>query len=776
MILDNMFESTGPADNRRHFVAIFSLLIFTLVFFREGLFLNTRTVNWDTAHIYYPNMYFMGNMLRNFDLPLWNPYLFTGYPAFVNIESQNFYPINYLFLLFTDFTAKTVYIQLVLHYFLAASFMYNLCFYYIRNSAAALVGAVTFAFSGFMIGHFQHLIIIEGVIWLPLIVYFLERSIGEKRIDMACYGSLAFTMSILAGHPQTFFYIGCYIVLHGVYRAFKNFYSEHKGSIPLTNAAMMVFIICFFAILLSFVQLLPTYEFASLTGRKGPIPPETVFAGGVIGIEGLISFLVPSYFFTGISNAGSYYWGFISISQGIFYCSVAGLLLFIVGIIKYKINGDIIFFAVFSLFIVLLVTGEEKSLYYMFYEYVPGFDKFRGPINMRFLFHFAFSIIAAYGAYALYEGMMKNKDFLLSIGVLMSLFITLFLLAPPAPQEFYSIREENINGAVKSFFVFLILSIIAINAVIKFKNTAIFVVPLIIAIDLLVNLSGSACLGMLRSHDFYDKQPVTVEAINKLNDFEDKKIDGVYLEGKEQVLSNIFRIHTEPRGSNGQVGVEFNQPGMFKTFLTQGYDPLILDRVKKMGTLFDARPIDYMNITSSQAVIVTEPENKISIKTYDKPNNILYFADKVRFFDDDEALLEEMKYGSFDSKHEVFIEGAPFQGADNSLSKKDVEIINYHPNSVSVNTESESDGILIFSDTYYKGWKVFVDGTEQKLLRANYNFKAVHVPGGRHVVKFVFVPLVFWYGLIVSFTGIILIIMLVRFAGRKSFYDFYNRV
>ena len=125
MVLNKIFGSTNLDSNRKHFVAIFLLFIFTFVFFREGLVLNSRTVNWDTGHAFYPNMYFAGNMLRNFDLPLWNPYLFTGYPAYANIQSANFYPINFLFLLVTDFTAKAVYFYGAIHF----SWHHRLCIF-----------------------------------------------------------------------------------------------------------------------------------------------------------------------------------------------------------------------------------------------------------------------------------------------------------------------------------------------------------------------------------------------------------------------------------------------------------------------------------------------------------------------------------------------------------------------------------------------------------------------------------------------------------------------
>ena len=37
-------------------------------------------------------------------------------------------------------------------------------------------------------------------------------------------------------------------------------------------------------------------------------------------------------------------------------------------------------------------------------------------------------------------------------------------------------------------------------------------------------------------------------------------------------------------------------------------------------------------------------------------------------------------------------------------------------------------GLLVLSDTYYPGWQAYVDGEEQKILRANHVFRALAVP------------------------------------------------
>ena len=62
-------------------------------------------------------------------------------------------------------------------------------------------------------------------------------------------------------------------------------------------------------------------------------------------------------------------------------------------------------------------------------------------------------------------------------------------------------------------------------------------------------------------------------------------------------------------------------------------------------------------------------------------------------------------------------------------------------------------------DSYYPGWRAYVDGKQAEILRANYAFRAVRVPAGKHRVEFVYRPRSFYAGL--SVTSVALLIGIV---------------
>jgi uncharacterized membrane protein YfhO len=52
------------------------------------------------------------------------------------------------------------------------------------------------------------------------------------------------------------------------------------------------------------------------------------------------------------------------------------------------------------------------------------------------------------------------------------------------------------------------------------------------------------------------------------------------------------------------------------------------------------------------------------------------------------------------------------------------------------------------TDSYYPGWKAYIDGQEQTILRADRLFRALPLKTGSHTVRFVYNPASFNLGLI----------------------------
>ena len=71
-----------------------------------------------------------------------------------------------------------------------------------------------------------------------------------------------------------------------------------------------------------------------------------------------------------------------------------------------------------------------------------------------------------------------------------------------------------------------------------------------------------------------------------------------------------------------------------------------------------------------------------------------------------------------------------------SRNTEQFKVIDFNPNRVQLATNFNTGKFLVYTDSYDKNWKVFVNQHEQKLYRANMAFKGVWLPAGRNEVKF----------------------------------------
>jgi len=78
----------------------------------------------------------------------------------------------------------------------------------------------------------------------------------------------------------------------------------------------------------------------------------------------------------------------------------------------------------------------------------------------------------------------------------------------------------------------------------------------------------------------------------------------------------------------------------------------------------------------------------------------------------------------------------------------------YAAQEVAVRVSTPQDTFLVLSDTFYPGWRAYVDGLEQPILRGNLMFRVVQVPEGNHDVVFRFQPMSVMLGLRITLAAL----------------------
>jgi hypothetical protein len=97
---------------------------------------------------------------------------------------------------------------------------------------------------------------------------------------------------------------------------------------------------------------------------------------------------------------------------------------------------------------------------------------------------------------------------------------------------------------------------------------------------------------------------------------------------------------------------------------------------------------------------------------------------------------------------------APEGGGD------EVKTLRYEPNEIELSTRTSSAALLVLSETYYPGWKAWVDDRPTTIYSTDIALRGVVVPAGVHRVRMEFRPLILTISLGISLATAILLLIL----------------
>ena len=83
------------------------------------------------------------------------------------------------------------------------------------------------------------------------------------------------------------------------------------------------------------------------------------------------------------------------------------------------------------------------------------------------------------------------------------------------------------------------------------------------------------------------------------------------------------------------------------------------------------------------------------------------------------------------------------------------EITEYSANRVTIKARMENPGFMVFSDAYHPDWRADVDRVPTEIFQTDYLLRSVFLPEGEHIVRFVFVPMWFYAGGLISLISLI---------------------
>lgn len=691
----------------------------------------------DTYRQLYPWKTLVVKALRAGKLPLWNPYNFSGTPLLANFQSSSLYPLNILYLIFSQISAWTILI--VLQPLLATLFMYWYCRKVDMHPYGAILASVSFGFSGFISVWLEYNTVGHVVLWFPLILLCIEEL--RKRPTVLWLGlfTIAHIASLLAGHPQVYAYVCIFSLIYMYIR---------------TDKKMHPYVIGFWLISIGVtaIQIVPGLELILHSARSSH-DFTYLYTKILIQPWQVLSMPFPNIFGNPATRT---YWPDDTFVGKV---TTIGLipLLFIFSSFKNK-NSLTKLFLCTAMTTLLLITANPIT--WIIYRFPIPFVSSSTPTLQSFLFVFALSVLSGLGFDFWLANKHDIKTYVFQSLRIAFVFGILFLFTKIPMLSFFSghapvaIRALIYGAGIMIISILLCYSIIRLP---KIRAGAVVILLFIHVLDLFVFFQ--------RFNPFVPKEMI----------FPD-----------HAVLSYLKNKSPDRYWGYGTAGISPNFGSQYAMFSPEGYDPLYPKWYGqylygyRTGQLFEK----FDNATRSDATITSYfGDGGLSDKNKQKILNSLsvrYILDRVengsdeRIFppnifsldysfedwriyknlnaiprvylvQDIQRYSDALSFGDiffsthFDIRMSVLLENLP-QGIQNVNSGGTAEIKKYEPEYISIHTETESPAVLVLMDTYYPGWYAYIDGVSADILRANWSFRAVVVPSGSHTVIMIYKP------------------------------------
>jgi uncharacterized membrane protein YfhO len=669
------------------------------------------------------------------------------------------------------------------------------------NKWGSLASAAAFMFSGFFLDEiwWGHETVLSSITWIPLIFLFFFKAYKEEKSLFSVLGGIFLAVQLYSGHPQ-FVYYGMLALF--VFMAFMAVYAIRDKK-PRKTAFLVAsfFIVGVIGLGLYSLQLLPAAELSHFSVRAPSEEAFDFFTRWSMEPKYIISFIFPKT--VSLIGANSFPFPVALGYIGFFSFVLALLSLFFIR------NRFVLTFWGLTVFSLLLSIGRYTPIYRVFYHLLPGFNMFRNPIFYMYLYVFSICILTGFGMHYFTRWIKKDSQaktkiirIILIVTSLAFLFISLVSYLAVGSQDvmqdqgaagfilakMFKFRETLVYDFARIGILMFLISV-PFFLLRKFRiNNQIFKGLIILVIFMDLFLYGKKFISTYDLKPFVskgewvdflkrDKEPFRVmpvldypeqDPVMKIH-----KISSINGYGSLEMLQDyvdfIAAFQEVPVTQQATLMRVMNYNSIAVDLLNMKY--ILTDQ-----TIEDDRfPLIYSGFIPAAQTWDPQRKDTIPLNIYENksslPRGFIVHAFKVE--KDRKKILNMLQDTQFDPKETVILEeelGEEFEMKPFSEGKEQVEFIRYRENEILLEATLEKDGILFLSEIYYPGWKVYVDGEESKIYRANYLFRSVYLEKGIHTVKLIFRPDSFKRGAFISllFCSILLVYFGVFFLRRKN--------
>ncbi len=711
--------------------------------------------------------------LKSRQLPLWNPYILAGQPFLAAGQHSALYPLSLVFYVLP--LAQAYGYFTVLQLLLAGVFMYLYARTIGLERIGAVIAALVFTFSGFMVVSVVHPMIIAAAAWLPLLLAIVERLIRTQELQVPgarpkpvsyipwiVLGAVALGMQFLAGHVEIAYYV---LLVTAFYAACRlgAYWWRARSWTQLGKLTLAVGLLLVLGFGLAAVQMLPLYELAKENFRQESATYRQII-GWAYSWRRLVAFLVPDFF--GNPSHHSYldvfsrqvvsdlrdaqgapirfiYWDVKNYVEGGSYVGVLPLLLALVAVFKTRTKYVWIFL---SLAVISLLFVFGTPLYAVLYFLLPGVNQLHSPFRWIFPYTFSVAVLAGCGASWLARATPQAKGRwlrwlgglalgtgLLGFGALLLSLRLPHVVIPLAQRTMLSLAGASQAFADgRAFFSY------------EFRNFLIFFLALCGAGLALYLSSTRARVGRVPAWAML-AVAVTVAELFVIGAHFSPASDPTILDFKPPVVSfleqdkELWRFTT----LDGPDEKTFNaNAGSFYRFSdVRGYDSMIPTQYVEYMQLIESQyqllfnrisPLTQMSSLDSRLLDLLNVKYVLTTQVIDNAHYTLVYDAELRVYRNEDCLPRAFVVHSsqvipdaaarrdalrqFDPRQAVILEERPtvtWSGGE-SEGWEPAKVTDYGLNEVTVEADLQRGGYLVLADNWFSGWKAYDTRPGQK--------------------------------------------------------------
>ena len=423
------------------------------------------------------------------------------------------------------------------------------------------------------------------------------------------------------------------------------------------------------------------------------------------------------------------YWGDQPFTSGPVYAGAIICFLFILGLLVVK--GPERWWLLASAIIGILLSWGRNfpALNNFLFDYLPLYNKFRTPSMSLVITTTAMAMLGMLAMKEVLAKTVKEKQLYIAGGIAGALCL-LFAIAPGLAGSFGGSVDAQLPDWLHDSILADRRSMLVADAWRSFLLIALSFVVLFVYTrwEKLNKNWVIAIIGVLILGDLWT---VDKHYLNDSNFVAKKQSLIVPTEADQQILRDTdpdYRVLNLASNTFNEARTSYFHKCI------GGYSPAKLRRYQDIIDYYLSGRINMnvVNMLNTRYVIT-----KQGVQRNPEAFGNAWFVEQIRWVNNPNEEIEAI--GDADLHKFAIVDTcwrSQLMAENNMVVPGTVALVNYaNPGNLFYETESEENGLVVFSEVYYKTWKAYVDGVQVPVIRANYILRAIEVPAGKHQVE-----------------------------------------